>query len=89
MSNYKITKYSYDKAKQLGVQIYPSHNPKKKIDVYKSKTFICSIGATGYKDYPMYIIERGKVYADNRRRLYKLRHTSNGLCEYYANEILW
>ena len=36
MSKYKITDYSYTKAKKYGVEIFPSQNPNKKIDVYKN-----------------------------------------------------
>ena len=33
---YEIQPYSYARAKDLGVKIYPSTNKKKKIDVYKN-----------------------------------------------------
>ena len=33
---YQITNYSYLKAKELGVDIYPSNRKNKKIDVYKA-----------------------------------------------------
>lgn len=71
---YKITEYSYKKADLLGVDIKPSNNKNKKIDVYKDGKKVASIGATGYDDYPNYIKTRGKEYADNRRKLYKKRH---------------
>jgi hypothetical protein len=88
---YKITEYSKDQAKKLGVDIKPSTNSKKKIDVFRGKEKIATIGATGYKDYPTYIQEKGQAYADERRRLYRIRHkddlqSGNG---YWANKILW
>ena len=49
---YKITDYSYNQAKKLNVQIKPSTNKKKKIDVYKDNKKIASIGGIGYYDYP-------------------------------------
>ena len=52
---YKITDYSYTKAKQLNVDIKPSKTKGKKIDVFKNDNFITSIGAIGYNDYPTYI----------------------------------
>jgi len=89
---YKIKQYSKDKAKQLGVQIKPSTNPKKKLDVFKEGIKIASIGDLNYKDYPTYLQEN-KQLAEERRRLYKIRHkndlnkiNSNG---YYANLLLW
>ena len=91
---YNITDYSKERAKDLDVNIVPSHNKKYKIDVYDSNfKFITSIGAIGYRDYPTYIKERGEVYADNRRRLYKIRHEKDrhkiGSRGYFADQILW
>jgi hypothetical protein len=90
---YKITDYSFKKAKQLNVTIRPSGNKKKKIDVIKDGQVVASIGAKGYKDFPTYIQENGKAYADQRRKLYKMRHkkdvnnkSGNG---FYADKILW
>ena len=90
---YQITNYTKQKAKELNVKIKPSSNPKKKIDVYKDNKKVASVGAMGYDDYPNYIIKKGKPYADEKRRLYKLRHSkdrnvinSNG---YYADKLLW
>lgn len=94
MSNYKITQYSYDKAKELNVRIEPSKSKAKKIDVYDmNDNFLVSIGASGYKDYPTYVQENGADYANERSRLYKLRHKNNinnaESAGYYANKILW
>lgn len=90
---YEITNYSYNKAKELGVKIKPSTNPKKKIDVFKDDKKVASVGAKGYKDYPTYIREKGKSYADERRRLYKIRHAKDkdvkGTAGYFADKILW
>jgi hypothetical protein len=87
---YKITEYSYKKAKELGVEIKPSTHKGKKIDVSKNGKFICAIGEINYFDYPTFIQKYGLEYANNKRRLYKLRHKNdNGLAGYYANKILW
>ena len=88
---YKITEYSKNKAKQLNVTIKPSTNKKKKIDVFKNNVKIASIGAIGYKDYPSYLKENTKEYADQRRRLYKIRHSNdlNSKNGYWSNKILW
>ncbi len=91
MSTYKITKYSYNKAKELGVIIKPSSNKLKKIDVYKDNKKIATIGDIRYFDYPNYILKKGIEYANERRRLYKLRHKKdkNFKNGYYADKILW
>jgi len=89
---YIITKYSKNKAKKLGVTLKPSTNKKKKIDVFKDKKKIASIGAIGYSDYPTYLKE-DKKKADIRRKAYKKRHENNrhkkGTNGYYADQILW
>lgn len=98
-SPYKIKPYSYAQAKKLGVKIKPSDKPDKKIDVMDwNNNYILSIGAKSYKDYPTYLEEekRGnypKGYAEERRRLYKIRHNKDrhklGTASYYADKILW
>ena len=90
---YEISEYSKIKASKLGVDIKPSKSKGKKIDVFKEGKKITSIGAKGYKDYPTYIKEKGKSYADKRRKLYKDRHqkdrTKYGSRGWYADKILW
>ena len=90
---YNITQYTKNQAKELKVEVKPSSNKKKKIDVFKDGKKIASVGSIGYLDYPSYIKNKGKKYADERRKLYKIRHNkdlnkvnSNG---YYANKLLW
>ena len=90
---YKITDHSKNRAKMLGVEIKPSENKKKKIDVYKNNIKIASIGSIGNLDYPTYILKNGLQYANQRKKLYRIRHkkdinnkSGNG---YYASEILW
>ena len=90
---YKITNYTYKKAKQLGVKIKLSKNKTKKLDVYKNNKKIASVGANGMNDYPTYIQKNGLKYAKTRRRLYKIRHNkdrhakwSNG---WLADKLLW
>jgi hypothetical protein len=71
---YQITDYTIQRAKEYGVKVRPATNAKKKLDVFRDGKKIASIGATGYADYPTYTKERGKAYADERRRLYYIRH---------------
>lgn len=87
---YKITDYSYKKAKALRVDIKPSTNKKKKIDVFKHGKKVASIGAIGYSDYPTFIKEKGKTYAEKRREQYYRRHARDSKASgYYAKKILW
>ena len=93
MSNYIISDYTKKRAMKLGVNIKPSKNRNKKIDVFKDNKFLFSIGAAGYLDYTQYIKLFNKRYADERRRLYRLRHAKNiGIPDsagFYAAELLW
>ena len=89
---YQITDYSKQQASKLGVEIKPSTNKNKKIDVFKDGKKLHSIGAKGYKDYPTYMKE-DKALADERRKLYKIRHNKDrnikGSAGFFASRILW
>ena len=90
---YHITKYTYNKAKQLGLSIYPSKNKTKKIDVYKKGKKIASVGAYGMNDFPTYMLKKGDKFAKTRRRLYRIRHKKDrkikGTNGWYADKLLW
>ena len=86
---YQITEHTRDRAKQIGVEVKISTNPKKKIDVFKQGEFIASIGATGYPDYGTYLKVKGRAYADKRRELYHKRHTRDTINELLAKHLLW
>jgi hypothetical protein len=90
---YKITTRQKNNANALNVVIKPSTVKGKKIDVYKNDVKIASIGALGYMDYDSYIKTKGLAYANERRRLYKLRHKNDrnkkGSAGFYADKILW
>ena len=92
--SYSITQYSRDQAKKLGVTIKPSTNKGKKIDVFdKDGKKLASIGALNMSDFATYMKTKGKEYADERRRLYRIRHAKTmdrvGSPSYYAARILW
>lgn len=89
---YKITDYSKEQAKKLNVEIKPSTNKNKKIDVFKDNKKIASIGAKGYLDYPNYL-KINKDLANEKRKNYKARHEKDrkkkGTPGFYADKILW
>lgn len=89
---YNILPYTQRQAKKLGVMVHPSTTPGKKIDVYAGKK-LASIGDTAYSDYPTYLQDKGKAFADERRRLYHIRHKKDeqkkGTPGYYASKLLW
>ena len=90
---YTITAYTKRQAKKLGVVVKPSKVKGKKIDVFKNGKKVASVGALGYGDFPTFKQTKGKKYADERRRLYKIRHQKNrnkkGTPSYYADKLLW
>ena len=90
---YKITNYTYKKAKQLGVKVVPSKNKTKKIDVYKNDKKVASVGAYGMNDFPTFWLKKGEKYAKTRRRLYRIRHRKDrnikGTNGWYADKLLW
>ena len=93
MSNYKITKYTFNRAKKLGLKVEVSKFPMKKLDVYKDNIYIASIGDSRYNDYPHYCIIYNKEYADKRKLLYHNRHKKNADVMYskqwLALNLLW
>ena len=91
---YDLTEYTINQAKKMGVLVAPSKNPKFKIDIYNLKgEYLTSGGAVGYLDYPHYLEQNGKAYADERRRLYYIRHKKEIENEnsrgYLIAKLLW
>lgn len=95
---YKITTYTKNKAKFLGVRVRPSKTNGKKIDVYLNNLKVASVGALGYADYPTFLAmeKKGlipKGTAEIRRKSYKARHAKDrkvkGSAGYYADQLLW
>lgn len=101
---YEIKDRTKQIAKNLGVQIFASDNPKYKLEVYDYHgNFITYVGASGYGDYPTYLESeaRGDVpkgYANKRQRAYWKRHGKEienlgeeweGSRSYYAFMLLW
>ena len=86
---YEITDYTKEKAKRAGLTVKPSSRKYKKIDVFLQGQYLDSVGDTRYLDYPNYIKEKGKEYADERRRLYHQRHKKDTLGEQLGKFLLW
>ena len=87
---YQITEYSYKKAKELNLEIFPSKRKYKKIDVFKNGKYITSIGDIHYLDYPTFLARDGQEIADKHRKLYHARHRNdNGITGKLAMYILW
>jgi len=96
--SYRITEYTREQARRLGVTVKPSTVKGKKIDVFKDGKKLASVGALGYNYYPTFMrLEReGKVpkgTAEFRRKAYKIRHqkdrTVRGSNGWFADKLLW
>lgn len=87
---YKINAKQKEIANKLGLKIFPSIKKDKKLDVYKNGKFITSIGAKGYDDYYSHLKNNDKIFADERKRLYLLRHKDNvGDAGKLSKYLLW
>jgi len=86
---YDISKQTYKIAKQYGLEIESSSRRNKKIDVYKDGRYLTSVGDSRYKDYNIYLKENGKAFAEERRRLYYIRHKKDTMRENLAKILLW
>ena len=83
---YKISQYSLDRAKELGVIIKPSKVKNKKIDVFKDGIKVASIGDIRYTDY-------ATTGNKEQRRRFKLRFDKSrkvvGSNSYWSDQLLW
>jgi hypothetical protein len=91
---YTILPYTFKKAKELGVAVRPSKNPKYKIDIYDLKgQYMYSGGDPHYQDYPHFLKDKGKAFADERKRLYHIRHKKDSIIPhskgYFISKLLW
>ena len=86
---YEISPATYKAAKYYNLDIYPSEKRFKKIDVYRKGEYLASVGDSRYKDYHIYLKQDGKQVANERRRLYHLRHPKDSFNERLAKLLLW
>ena len=91
---YKILHYTLEQARRHNVIVKPSKVQGKKIDVFNKKgEKLASVGALGFGDYPTYMQTHGKEFAEQRRKMYKIRHEKDrhkfGSPGYYADKLLW
>lgn len=87
---YIVQPYTFRQARKLGVYVKASRRANYKIDVFnKDGDYLFSGGSMGYSDYPTYLKERGKDYADERRRLYHIRHKNESARGRAIAFLLW
>ena len=91
---YKIQEYTYKKARDLGVIEKPSKTGNYKLDVFDKKgELLVKVGDKRYGDYPTFLKNEGKKFADTRRKLYKARHEKDRFTAlskgFFADNLLW
>lgn len=92
--SYEIQPYTFNRAKELGVQVKPSVTGNYKLDVLNKKGDIISrVGDRRYGDFPTFLKQEGKTFAEKRRKAYKVRHEKDrkqkGTRGYFADQLLW
>ena len=82
MPQYIIRKWTEQQAKKHKLTVFPAEDNKTKLEVYDDNgLYLANVGALGYLDYAQYLdMEKANMIpngtADERRRLYHLRHAS-------------
>ena len=75
---YEIHPYTLARAHHNRLVVFPSDNPKWKLEVYNEKgLFICYCGSTKLKDFPTYLEERGLFVACKKRYQWFNRRNCN------------
>jgi hypothetical protein len=93
--SYRITNYTKQQAAKHGLTVKPSQVKGKKISVYKGDDYLGSVGSIGYDDFGVFKSKYGQVHANERRRLYHMRHRQEaGYNQKYsrswlASHLLW
>lgn len=92
---YQIREYTYHQAVVNNLTIYPSENPRWKLEVYNATgVFICYCGNSRLKDYPTYLEEKGLYIACRKRYQWFRRHGNPiffdyGTPEWATATLLW
>jgi hypothetical protein len=91
MQPYQIKTYTFDQAMNYNVKVKPSKRLNYKIDVFSSSgKYLFSGGDINYSDYPTYIETHGNAYAEDRRRLYHIRHKYEPWTKgWFIGKLLW
>lgn len=87
---YEITEDQYETADTLRIEIRPSENKRKLIDVYKDGIYFCSIGAINFRYYRELLSDEGVVVAEQKKQKILHRYKNNCTLEVlYLMRILW
>lgn len=87
---YEITDEQLDMASDLGVEICPSKNKRKLLDIYKGGVLVCSVGAINFKYYREVLQEDGVWCANQKKEKILSRYKNSCKLEVlYMIRLLW
>lgn len=87
---FEITEEMYEEAKLLRIEIQPSENKRKLIDVYKNGEFYCSVGACNFKYFNELVEDEGIDIAIQKKDKILRRYKNDGtLKTLYTIRLLW
>lgn len=87
---YEISDNQFDMACDLGVEILPSENKRKLIDVYKDGVLYCSVGAINFRYYRELLRDDGAWEANQKKQKILARYKNNCRLEVlYMIRFLW
>ena len=90
MSNYEISDEQYDMARDLHIDIIPSENKRKLIDVLRDNNYFCSIGANNFKYFREISEEHGLLEANIKKSKILSRYKNDCSLEtLYMIKLLW
>lgn len=87
---FQITPEMYQEAELLRIEIRPSENKRKLIDIYRNGSFFASIGASNFKTYAQFVEDEGIEFAQRKKEKILARHKNNcDLKTLYTLRLLW
>jgi hypothetical protein len=87
---YDISDEQLSMANDLCVEIFPSKNKRKLIDVYKDDLLFCSVGAINFKYYRELLRDEGAWEANQKKQKILARYKNNCKLEVlYMIRFLW
>lgn len=80
----------YAEAELLKIEIRPSENKRKLIDVYKDGEYFCTVGAQNFRYYHQLVEENGIDFAELKKHKLLQRYKNNCSLEVlYMLRLLW
>lgn len=90
MSRFEITPSMLQEAEDLRIEIRPSENKRKLIDVYRDGKYFCSVGANNFLYYNQLVELEGIEFAQRKKEKILARYKNDCKLEtLYMLRLLW